>query len=82
MGNKGNGLFVVEILCCCLSRARREEEVPYLEAAYKARMAEDQLVHQEAQAHFLQAHRAAWEVDVVEKKRLSVMMEEKDCFQV
>jgi len=31
---------------------------------------------------FLAAHRAAWEVDILEKKRLAVMMDEKNAFQV
>ena len=34
------------------------------------------------QVAFLAAHRAAWEVDILEKKRLSVMMDEKAAFQV
>ena len=35
-----------------------------------------------SQVAFLAAHRAAWEVDILEKKRLSVMMDEKAAFQV
>lgn len=47
-----------------LERARREEEIPYLEAAYKARLEQDKQLHEEQQAQFLTAHRAAWEVDI------------------
>ena len=68
--------------CPPLPRARREEEVPFLEAAYQARMAEDRVLHEEQQVAFLATHRAAWEVDVVEKQRLSVMLDEKAAFQV
>ena len=65
-----------------LHRARREEEVPFLEAAYQARMAEDRVLHEEQQVAFLASHRTAWEVDVVEKQRLAVMLDEKAAFQV
>ena len=65
-----------------LHRARREEEVPFLESAYQARMAEDRVLHEEQQVAFLATHRAAWEVDVVEKQRLAVMLDEKAAFQV
>ena len=65
-----------------LHRARREEEVPFLEAAYQARMAEDRVLHEEQQVAFLASHRTAWVVDVVETQRLAVMLDEKAAFQV
>eukprot|EP00878_Enallax_costatus_P027392 GHUV01029477.1.p1 GENE.GHUV01029477.1~~GHUV01029477.1.p1 ORF type:complete len:148 (-),score=58.55 GHUV01029477.1:181-624(-) len=53
-----------------LERARREEEAPYLEAAYQDRLAQDKAYHEEQQEQQLAAHRTAWEVDIVEKRRL------------
>jgi len=64
-----------------LERARREEEVPYLEASYKKQMEEDQILHEELDKEMREKHRAAWDVDVVEKHRLSRMIEDKDSFQ-
>lgn len=52
-----------------LERARREEEAPYLEAAYQDRLAQDQAYHEEQQQQQLEAHKMAWEVDIVEKHR-------------
>lgn len=63
-----------------LERARREEEAPYIEEAYKKRMEEDAKLHEEQQRVAAEQHRAAWEVDIVEKRRLSRMREESDSF--
>ena len=63
-------------------RAKREEEIPFLEEAYKKRLEEDKQLHEEQQVAFLAAHRAAWEVDIVEKNRLSAMADERAVFQV
>jgi translation initiation factor 3 subunit A len=52
-----------------LERARREEEVPYLEEAYKKQMEEDKSLHEELDREMREKHRAAWDVDVVEKHR-------------
>lgn len=52
-----------------LERARREEEVPYLEEAYRKRLEEDKAYHEEQQRVFMEQHRTAWELDVVEKQR-------------
>lgn len=52
-----------------LERARREEEAPYLEAAYQDRLVQDKTYHEQQQEQQLTAHRMAWEVDVVEKRR-------------
>ncbi len=52
-----------------LERARREEEVPLLEAAYKERAQEDAAFHAAQQEAQRAAHRQAWEVDVQEKHR-------------
>jgi len=64
-----------------LERARREEEAPYLEEAYKKRTEEDRKLYEEQQQELLAKHRAAWEVDIVEKQRLSIMLGEKEAFQ-
>ena len=37
-------------------------------------MAEDRVLHEEQQVAFLASHRTAWEVDVVEKQRLAVLL--------
>jgi translation initiation factor 3 subunit A len=63
-----------------LERARREEETPYLAAAWAQRVEEDRLHYEEQQKLFVENHRAAWEVDVVEKKRLSAMIPDKEIF--
>lgn len=42
-----------------LERARREEEVPYLQAAYSSRMEEDRAAHEAQQKAFLETHRCA-----------------------
>lgn len=46
-------------------RARREEEGPYLEEAYKKRLVEDELLFKDQQVDFAKAHRAAWEVRLI-----------------
>lgn len=53
-----------------LERARREEEAPYLEAAWKERQEADRAYWEQSQAEAARLHRQAWEVDVEEKKRL------------
>ncbi len=63
-----------------LERAKREEEVPLIEAAYKVKMAEDEQHHKEMQQQNAEKHRQSWEVNVEEKKRLSKMASEKDSF--
>jgi translation initiation factor 3 subunit A len=63
-----------------LERARREEEAPFIEEAYRKRMEEDAKLHEEQQRVAAEQHRAAWEVDVVEKRRLSRMREDADAF--
>ena len=45
-------------------------------------MTEDKQLHEEQQVAFLAAHRAAWEVDIVEKKRLLSMTDDRLAFQV
>lgn len=61
-------------------RARREAEVPLLNLAYEARIAEDKAMHEEQQAAFAKAHYAAWQVDVQEKARLATMSADKAAF--
>ncbi|KAL4448023.1 hypothetical protein ABPG75_005242 [Micractinium tetrahymenae] len=54
-----------------LERARREEEAPLLAQAYEQKLKDDEdQFHSEAGA-FKAAHRAAWEADLAEKKRLA-----------
>lgn len=55
----------------------REEEVPFIEAAYKARQDQEAVAHEEANALFLTRHREAWELDIVVKKRLEKMGEDR-----
>ena len=63
-----------------LERAKREEEVPLIEAAYKVKMAEDEKFHHEMQQQNAEKHRKAWESNVEEKKRLGKMTDEKESF--
>jgi translation initiation factor 3 subunit A len=63
-----------------LERAKREEEVPLIEAAYKVKMAEDEQLHQELQLQNAEKHRKSWETNVEEKKRLAKMGADKDSF--
>jgi translation initiation factor 3 subunit A len=63
-----------------LERAKREEEVPLIEAAYKVKMTEDEQYHKEMQEQNAEKHRQVWEVNVQEKKRLAKMNTEKDTF--
>ena len=63
-----------------LERAKREEEVPLIEAAYKVKMADDEKYHKEMQQQNAEKHRQAWEVNIEEKKRLAKMNDEKEKF--
>ncbi len=62
-------------------RAKREEEVPLLQEAYKQQQVDDQIYHKEQQAAFADSHLRSWEVDFEEKKRLSKMAAERARFQ-
>ncbi|EFJ51612.1 eukaryotic translation initiation factor 3a [Volvox carteri f. nagariensis] len=64
-----------------LERARREEEGPYLEAAWKERQEMDRAYWEAAQAEAARLHRQAWEVDIEEKKRLAYMVPDKEIFK-
>eukprot|EP00198_Chlamydomonas_reinhardtii_P004079 XP_001693415.1 eukaryotic initiation factor [Chlamydomonas reinhardtii] len=64
-----------------LERARREEEAPYLEAAWKERQEADRAYWEQSQAEAARLHRQAWEVDVEEKKRLAYMVADKEVFK-
>ena len=63
-----------------LERAKREEEVPLLQAAMLDKAKVDEQHHIQEQARFAKVHRAAWETDVVEKRRLIRMWEDKELF--
>jgi hypothetical protein len=52
-----------------LERARREEEVPYLEAASAQRAEEDRAMYEASQAELSARHAEAWKVDIEEKHR-------------
>ncbi|MEW5311497.1 MAG: hypothetical protein WDW38_003207 [Sanguina aurantia] len=65
-----------------LERAKREEEVPFILAAYEVRQTEDKANHEESQRASTAAHLAAWDTDIVEKQRLVAMQDEKAAFQV
>ncbi|PNG98969.1 Eukaryotic translation initiation factor 3 subunit A, partial [Tetrabaena socialis] len=64
-----------------LERARREEEAPYLESAWKERQEADRTYWENSQIEAARLHRQAWEVDIEEKKRLAYMMPDKDIFK-
>ena len=49
-------------------RARREEEGPYLEEAYKKKLVDDEVLFKDQQVDFAKAHRAAWEVSYLNLK--------------
>lgn len=63
-----------------LERAKREEEVPLLQAAMLDKAKIDEEHHMQEQARFAEVHRKAWETDVVEKRRLMRMWEDKEAF--
>ena len=63
-----------------LERAKREEEVPLIEAAYKLKMAEDEQYHTTMQQQNAEKHRQTWETNVEEKKRLAKMTADKEEF--
>ena len=63
-----------------LERAKREEEVPLIEAAYKLKMAEDEQYHTTMQQQNAEKHRQTWETNVEEKKRLAKMAADKEEF--
>mmetsp|Transcript_33886 Transcript_33886/g.95996 ORF Transcript_33886/g.95996 Transcript_33886/m.95996 type:complete len:1014 (-) Transcript_33886:241-3282(-) len=62
-------------------RAKREEEVPLLEEAYKQQMIDDEVYHKEQQAQFREQHRQGWEVDRQEKERLLRMQADRVQYQ-
>ncbi|GLC73813.1 hypothetical protein PLESTF_001423800 [Pleodorina starrii] len=64
-----------------LERARREEEAPYLEAAWKQRQEADRAYWEAAQTEAARLHRQAWELDIEEKKRLAHMVPDKEVFK-
>lgn len=53
-----------------LERARREVEAPKIEAHYAERSKLDQAFFEQERKRFLEAHRAAWEQDLEQKRRL------------
>ncbi|KAG2498414.1 hypothetical protein HYH03_003672 [Edaphochlamys debaryana] len=64
-----------------LERARREEEAPFLETAWKDRQEEERAWWEQAQKEAARLHREAWEVDIEEKKRLAHMVGDKEVFK-
>jgi translation initiation factor 3 subunit A len=61
-------------------RARREEERPLLEAAYKRAAEQDAVYAAEQTASAAAAHKTAWEADVAEKARLAAAAADKEAF--
>eukprot|EP00271_Cylindrocystis_brebissonii_P023350 TRINITY_DN9659_c0_g1_i1.p1 TRINITY_DN9659_c0_g1~~TRINITY_DN9659_c0_g1_i1.p1 ORF type:complete len:1097 (+),score=334.31 TRINITY_DN9659_c0_g1_i1:34-3291(+) len=64
-----------------LERARREEERPLIEAAFKQRLAEDEENHRKQQEALLEQSKAQHALDLTEKHRLSRMLDDKAIFQ-
>ncbi|KAK9833458.1 hypothetical protein WJX81_007146 [Elliptochloris bilobata] len=63
-----------------LERARRELETPLLETKYAEQVTEDEKRHHDDLERFAEQHRAAWNVDVEERRRLDKMAGEKEKF--
>ena len=56
-----------------VERAKREESISLIEKAYKERSVDDEKYHAAQQVAMAAKHRAKWEVEVEEKKRLARM---------
>jgi hypothetical protein len=60
-----------------LERARREEELPYLEEAMRVRAAEQQTYFEAEQKALLLRHREKWDADIAAKHRSSHLAQDK-----
>lgn len=64
-----------------LERAKREEERPLIEEAYRKRLQDDEKFYQEQQEQALEQSKKQHDTDVVEKNRLIRMAEDKEIFE-
>lgn len=64
-----------------MERAKREETVPLNLAAFQQRLVEEQVLHEREAQREIELSRQRHDGDVVEKKRLSRMLEHKIQFQ-
>ncbi|BBN07287.1 translation initiation factor 3 subunit A [Marchantia polymorpha subsp. ruderalis] len=64
-----------------LERAKREEERPLIEAAYQKRLADDEVFYAQQQEQTIEQSRIQHAEDLIEKKRLMKMIDDKNIFQ-
>ncbi|XP_073389708.1 eukaryotic translation initiation factor 3 subunit A isoform X1 [Physcomitrium patens] len=64
-----------------LERAKREEERPLIEEAYRNRLQDDERFYKQQQEQAIEQSKNQHETDVVEKHRLLRMADDKDVFQ-
>eukprot|EP00850_Spirogloea_muscicola_P018491 SM000170S02663 [mRNA] locus=s170:22229:27800:- [translate_table: standard] len=62
-------------------RAKREEERPLIEAAFKQRLLDDEVYHNEQQQLLMEQSKAKHAADLLEKQRLMRMVEDEEVFQ-
>ncbi|KAJ4950931.1 hypothetical protein NE237_027763 [Protea cynaroides] len=64
-----------------MERAKREEEAPLIEAAYKQRLVEEEILHEREQQQETDLSRQRHAGDLQEKNRLARMLDQKKIFQ-
>ncbi|CAL5000358.1 unnamed protein product [Urochloa decumbens] len=64
-----------------LERAKREVEVPLIEEAFKKRLEEEKILHEQEQLREIELSKQHHAGDLQEKNRLSRMLEHKNAFQ-
>ncbi|XP_028076888.1 eukaryotic translation initiation factor 3 subunit A [Camellia sinensis] len=64
-----------------LERAKREEAAPLIEAAFEQRLVEEKVLHEREQQQEIELSRQRHDGDLMEKNRLSRMLEHKIQFQ-
>jgi translation initiation factor 3 subunit A len=65
-----------------LERAKREEERPLIEEAYRKRLRDDESFYQQQQEQAIEQSKKQHETDVIEKNRLIRMAADKEVFQL
>ncbi|KAM3253984.1 hypothetical protein ACQJBY_047855 [Aegilops geniculata] len=64
-----------------LERARRQEEAPLIEEAFRKRVEEEKVLHEQEQLRETELSEQRHAGDLLEKKRLSRLLEHKNAFQ-
>ncbi|XP_043693995.1 eukaryotic translation initiation factor 3 subunit A-like [Telopea speciosissima] len=64
-----------------MERAKREEEAPLIEAVYKQRLVEEEILHEREQQQEIELSRQRHAGDLQEKNRLARMLDQKTIFQ-